>query len=450
MIDCSAAGAGREPSRSPTLMRALAADRADRAHPLQRSEPARAGRRRPCVRARSSRRCATAAMPATRRSSRSSTSRTGRPARRAAIGYIRGIMETLTHERTKLALIAADFFERPVQAAPAVPLRRRHADARRRRCSCARASGSPTGAKAKAFRPSCWRRNGSTSRRTLTNEENFDQLRRSLAMARASTARGRQQHAVRPVGRGRRAASRRVRGGRAERADRIVRPRADRPRDHRCARAARGRLGVRAGARQPARPRCRDRARSRGLRFRPASSPACSRRPSIHARHTVGLVDALTRAETRRQAARRRPAGKPRRGRSPPTAIAISSSRSPARSRPTSSASRGIAAVLDRRPAPIRSTLDGNEQYRRRRRSHRAVAPHRRGAAPRAAEILDPVHRAADRARPRAVGAGASAVGRSADRDRRVRRRRRTCSRAPARSAIAASRRNPARASIAR
>ena len=48
--------------------------------------------------------------------------------------------------------------------------------------------------------------------------------------------------------------------------------------------------------------------------------------PSIHARHTVGLVDALTRSRSRSGAApQRRPAGNPRGGRSPPMATAISS-----------------------------------------------------------------------------------------------------------------------------
>jgi hypothetical protein len=72
---------------------------------------------------------------------------------------------------------------------------------------------------------------------------------------------------------------------------------------------------------------------------------------TIHARHTVGLVDALTKAETG-QAPRRRIARKPRRRRRL-TAIAISSSRSAAISRPTSSGFQASRRSSTAQPNPI-------------------------------------------------------------------------------------------------
>ncbi len=109
-----------------------------------------------------------------------------------------------------------------------------------------------------------------------------------------------------------------------------------------------------------------------------------------------------------------------------------------------------IAAVLDRMAEPYFATLDGNEQYEHVDAVDRAVAPHRRGAAARAAQGIDPVRRAADRPRQGAGRAGPRARTRGSDRDRRVRCRYRRLSARRARSAIAASRRSPARASIAR
>ena len=181
-------------------------------------------------------------------------------------------------------------------------------------------------------------------------------------------------------------------------------------------------------------------------RFLAGLKPAAS----IHARHTVGLVDALTRAEPRR--AQRIDDGLPE---SLEEVIAAYGHRYfklkvAGKIEADIDRLRGIAAVLDAWPATIRrrstatSSIDDIDEV--------TALWRRIGEEPRLArlEIVDPVHRAADRARPRAVGAGEARC--------RTRFRSRStsptpmsaCFRAPARSAIAASRRNPARASIAR
>ena len=199
------------------------------------------------------------------------------------IGYIRGIMETCLHDAPAFA-DRGGFLRAAGEAAPAVPLRRRHACARRRRCSCARASSSPTGARARASPPSMLAPKWFDKSPKLTNEQNFDQLRRSLAMARAALLAAGSDT---PFG-----LSAAVDGphhdacatGRAQRTGGIVRAGADRPRHHRRARAARGRFRVRAGARQPARPRRHDCTGPCGLRFRQACSPASRlRRRSMRA-----------------------------------------------------------------------------------------------------------------------------------------------------------------------
>ncbi len=92
-------------------------------------------------------------------------------------------------------------------------------------------------------------------------------------------------------------------------------------------------------------------------RFLAALSPA----PSIHARHTVGLVDALTRAET----GKRLDDGLPE---SLEEAVAQYGHRYfklKVAGKVDSDIERlaGIASVLDRIGAPYHATLDGNEQY---------------------------------------------------------------------------------------
>jgi hypothetical protein len=82
--------------------------------------------------------------------------------------------------------------------------------------------------------------------------------------------------------------------------------------------------------------------------------------PSIHARHTVGLVDALTRAETT-ASDRRRTARKPRRGRRD-LRPSLLQAEGRGTDRRRHRAPRGIAAVIDR-GQPYQATLDGNEQY---------------------------------------------------------------------------------------
>ena len=239
MIDCSAAGAGRERSRSTTGA-ALAADRPDRAHPFQRSEPARAGRRRARVRPDprgAARRRLSRAM---RRSSRSSTSRTGRPARRAASAISAASCKRYPHDQ-RLRLIAADFFERPVQLRlpfrfGAVTLTRSAAGVRARAHQAGR---RPRG------RRRLGRNAGAEMVRQVAGPDERAEFRPAAPLARAWRASALlaagTRHAVRPLRRGRRSASRGLREGRSERTGRVVRAGADRARDHRCARAARGR-----------------------------------------------------------------------------------------------------------------------------------------------------------------------------------------------------------------
>ena len=269
-------------------------------------------------------------------------------------------------------------------------------------------------------------------------------------MARDAPARRRHEHAVRIVGRGRRAASRRLRGGRAQRTGRVVRAGADRPRDHRCARAAGRRFGVRAGARRT----------GSDSMPRPQPTLRASISTSLLAQPRARAVDPCAphrRAGRCADARRDRTASgsttdcrKASKKSSPPTATAISSSRSPARSMPTSSACPASRPCSTASAEPYQATLDGNEQYHD--IGEVTELWRRIGEEPRLARlkssilfIEQPI------ARDRALSAPVQALSRrSADRDRRVGRRRRRCFRAPARSAIAASRRNPARASIAR
>ena len=128
---------------------------------------------------------------------------------------------------------------------------------------------------------------------------------------------------------------------------------------------------------------------------------------AIAARHTVGLVDALTRAET---------AGKRIDDGLPESLEEVDRSLRPSLFQAQGCRQRrGRHRTADRyrrraRPhglAAIRSTLDGNEQYDDDRRGDRAVAPHRRGAAAARLKSSILLHRAADRARPRAGRTGA-------------------------------------------
>ena len=126
---------------------------------------------------------------------------------------------------------------------------------------------------------------------------------------------------------------------------------------------------------------------------------------AIFARHTVGLVDALTHAET---AGKRLDDGLPE---SLEEVIAAYGHRyfklkvAGSLDADIDRLAR-IAAVLDRTAEPYFATLDGNEQYRACRRGRRIVAPHRRGTAACTPQGIDPVRRAADRARQGAGGTG--------------------------------------------
>ena len=199
-------------------------------------------------------------------------------------------------------------------------------------------------------------------------------------MARDAPARGRDRNAVRIVGRGRWAAPRGVREGRSERTRGVVRPRADRPRDHRCARAAGGRFGICAREGEPARARCRDRDRSCGLRLRPvAREPEARRTRSTPA--TPSAWSMRSRAPKPRASGSMTDCRRASKKSSPPTAIAISSSRSAGKIDADIERLSGIAAVLDTIAGALSGDARRQRAVSRHRRSHRAVAPHRRGAA---------------------------------------------------------------------
>ena len=179
--------------------------------------------------------------------------------------------------------------------------------------------------------------------------------------------------------------------------------------------------------------------------FLEALAPA----PSIFARHTVGLVDALTQAEL---AGKRLDDGLPE---SLEEVIAAYGHRhfklkvAGSLDADIDRLSR-IAAVLDRISGALFRDARRQRAVRSRRRGDRPVAPDRRGAAACAAEIVDPVRRAADRAR-QGVGRADPCAGRSRFQSRSTSPMPTSaCSRPAARSAIAASRPSPARDSTGR
>ena len=139
-----------------------------------------------------------------------------------------------------------------------------------------------------------------------------------------------------------------------------LRPGAGRPRGARRAVPAARRLVLRRDAAQPARHRPQ-RTRSSPASTSTASSRGLRPAATIEARHTVGLVDAITAADLKERVGDGLPETLEEVVAA--TATATSSSRSAARSPPTSSGCRRIAAVLDRSAAPYFASLDGNEQY---------------------------------------------------------------------------------------
>jgi hypothetical protein len=260
----------------------------------------------------------------------------------------------------KLKLIAADFFERPVKLrlpfrfgvvtlteAPQVFVRARIklADGR-----------EGEGVSAEMLAPKWFDKSPD-----LTNEQNFDQLRRSLAMARASLLAagmntpfglsaaldGPHHDACAAVGLNGLVASfglalidRAIIDalGRLEGASvfRLVRE---------------NRLGLNAAT-------ASDLADFDFDQLLGSLAPA----PFIHARHTVGLVDALTRSETN---GKRIDDGLPESLEEVVAAYGHRYFKLKVAGKIESDIERlaGIAAVLDRMPDPYRATLDGNEQY---------------------------------------------------------------------------------------
>ena len=260
----------------------------------------------------------------------------------------------------KLKLIAADFFERPVKLrlpfrfgvvtlteAPQIFVRARIklADGR-----------EGEGVSAEMLAPKWFDKSPD-----LTNEQNFDQLRRSLAMARASLLEaglntpfglsaavdGPHHDACAAVGLNGLVASfglalidRAIIDalGRLERASvfRLVRE---------------NRLGLNAAT-------ATDLAGFDFDQLLGSLAPA----PSIHARHTVGLVDALTRSETN---GKRIDDGLPESLEEVVAAYGHRYYKLKVAGKIDSDLERlaGIAAVLDRMPDPYQATLDGNEQF---------------------------------------------------------------------------------------
>ena len=209
-----------------------------------------------------------------------------------------------------------------------------------------------------------------------------------------------------------------MRAGRAQRADRVVRPRAARPRDHRRAGpAARGEPASTLRARQPARHRC--------ARRRPISPASISTRflaglkpaPSIHARHTVGLLDALDQG--RDAAGKRLDDGLPESLEEVIAAYGHRYFKLKVAGKLDADIERlaRIAAVLDRRRRLSRRRSTATSSIDDADAVHGAVAAHRRGAAPRAPEdhrslfIEQPIARA--RALQRAASASSAARCRS-------------------------------------
>ena len=133
------------------------------------------------------------------------------------------------------------------------------------------------------------------------------------------------------------------------------------------------------------------------------------------------------------------------------TATAISSSRSAAASTHDVARLSAIAAVLDRSARAYFVSLDGNEQYENADGVAELLARMKRDAA-RSARLLrlDPLHRAADRAQERARRRRARDRRDQAGDHRRVRRRARRVRARARRSATPASRARPARACTSR
>ena len=338
-------------------------------------------------------------------------------------------------------------------AAPAVPLRRRDGD---RRAAGVRARAHPhvataaraTGAAAELMMPKWFDKDPARIER---RQRRRPARARSRWQRDAYARRSRAAHRVRPLCRAL-CARCRERGERARHCRRWRRASAPRWSIARCS----TRCAARCGARRSTcvrGERCRHRRRALApdlADFDIARVPRALRRRArrIAARHTVGMLDALERC-----AGARRDDGLPAIARRGHRALRPSLFQAQARRRSTR---RPRAPARDRRgarPLPrLRVTLDGNEQYRRRRRarrrSDRAVV--RDAGAARASSPRIAVPRAAaaahatlqrDLPRPRARVAAA---------DRRGRRHARRVSARRARSATPACRARAARASTSR
>ena len=259
----------------------------------------------------------------------------------------------------------------------------------------------------------------------LSNDDNFEQLRDVLRLARAAyLADATRRHRVRPL----RPPPRRAPGGQAPRAayNPLLASYGPALIDRALLDALCRALGVSFYAAM------RDNLVGLGARHAPSSRASTwdgflrTLAPSatIEARHTVGPG----RCDHRRRpaaAGRRRPARDARAGGGRATATAISSSRSAAASSRRRRAPRPPSPPCSTAATqPYFVSLDGNEQYEDAAGVAELLARLRADAGAGAAAELDPVHRAADRAQERARRRRARRSPRDQAGDhRRVRRR---------------------------
>ena len=197
----------------------------------------------------------------------------------------------------------------------------------------------------------------------LSNEDNFEQLRAALGIARALYLDGRDDTALRPLRPPLPGADRARPRARPERPGRALRPGPARPRRCSTRSAAPSSLPFHEAVRRNlvglgATDLCPDLAGFDFDAFLAGLQPGADDRRPPHRRPGRPDHAATTRPSASATACRRRS-----RRSSPPTASAGSSSRSPATSTADVERLARIAGVLDRIDGGYRCSLDGNEQY---------------------------------------------------------------------------------------